>query len=139
MKPSLQPVRMHLRRLWSGVTGYAAYAALEGAVLGVFDGFTEQQLLEAIETDCDVWAVPWGDFEEFRGQVRLLSQDPRFQKHGHLLTVENVLLWLTGKDGRPLLASVIINTPGGVQWLSRQLEGFKTGVMEPLEEVEEVG
>ena len=136
MEHELQPVRQNLRKIWSSTKDYMAYSALEGAVLGIFDCFTLEDLMKAIEENWDIWNMPWHEGEEFRYQFKLLSRDPRFMKHSHLLTVENIILWLTGEEGRPLHASMIINSPGGVEWLGRQIEGIRTGLMEPLEEEE---
>jgi len=134
MEEKLQGVRHNLRSIWSSTKDYMAYAALEGAILGIFDCFTLEDLLKAIKEDWDIWNMSWNEGEEFRYQLKLLSRDPRFVNHSHLLTVENVILWLSGKEGRPLHASMIINSPGGVEWLGRQIEGIRTGLMEPLEE-----
>jgi len=137
MEHEFQPVRDNLRKIWSSTKDYMAYSALEGAVLGIFDCFTLEDLMRAIEENWDIWNMPWYEGEEFRYQFKLLSRDPRFMKHSHLLTVENIILWLTGEEGRPLHASMIINSPGGVEWLGRQIEGIRTGLMEPLEEEKE--
>jgi len=134
MEAKLHPVREKLRSIWSSTQDYLAYSALEGAILGIFDCFTLDDLMRAIKENWDIWNMPWNEGEEFRYQFKLLSRDPRFVKYGHLLTVENVMIWLTGEDGRPLHASMIINSPGGVEWLGRQIEGIRTGLMEPLEE-----
>lgn len=134
MENKLQPVRQNLRSIWSSTKDYLAYSALEGAILGIFDCFTVEDVMRAIEEDWDIWDMPWYEGEEFRYQFKLLSRDPRFMKHSHLLTVENIILWLSGKEGRPLHASMIINAPGGVDWLGRQIEGIRTGLMKPLEE-----
>lgn len=134
MEEKLQPVRQSMRNIWSSTQDYLAYSALEGAILGIFDCFTLEDLRRAIEEDWDIWNMPWHEGEEFRYQFKLLSRDPRFMKHNHLLTTENILLWLTGKDGRPLHASMIVNSPGGVEWLGRQIEGIRTGLMESLDE-----
>ncbi len=134
MENKLDPIRQNLRRIWSSTKDYVAYAALEGAILGVFDLIPVEDVMRAIEENWDIWNMPWHEGEDFRRPLKLLSQDPRFAKHSHLLTVENILIWLTGKEGLPLHASIIINTPGGVEWLGRQIEGFRTGLMEPLDE-----
>lgn len=134
MEERLQSARLSLRSVWSSTKDYLAYSALEGAILGIFDCFTLDDLLRAIKEDWDIWNMPWNEGEDFRYQFKLLARDPRFVKHNHLLTVENVMIWLTGKEGRPLHASMIINSPGGVEWLDRQIEGIRTGLMEPLEE-----
>lgn len=112
---------------------YVAHEALEGAVLGLFDLFTPEQLCQAIMEDIPIWESPWGDAEGFKFQFQLLARDARFGKWAHLLTAENVLIWLTDDKGRPLLASVVVNTPGGPAWLERQVEAVKSGLMEPIE------
>ena len=149
----LQPIRENMSRIWRGATGaftgYIAYNALEGAVLGIFDCFTEQDLArciieynEAVKMSMappGLWDFDWLEFEEFRLQFRMLARDSRFERYLNELTVENVLLWLSAEDGRPQLASLMVNTPGGTAWLEHQIASIKMGLMEPLVEEERVG
>jgi len=114
-----------LFKLKTGVRDIMVQAALEGVVLGVFDQFTREQLLEAITSDSDVWGIEWGDFEEFRPQLVSLMGDPVNRQVVRGFSLEDVVAWLRVSDARPDLASVIINTPKGVEWLSRQVEVFK--------------
>ena len=114
-----------LFKLKTGARDMMVQAALEGVVLGVFDQFTREQLLEAITNDYDVWTTAWGDFEEFRPQLLSLMGDPVNQQVVRDFTLEDVVAWLRVGDARPDLASVIINTGGGVPWLRRQVDSFK--------------
>lgn len=118
-----------LFKLKSGVKDMMVQAALAGVVLGVFDQFTREQLLEAITLNQDVWAVAWGDFEEFRPQLLSLMADPVNMQVVRDFTLEDVVLWLRAADARPDLVSVIINTSSGVQWLQRQIDTFKTHLL----------
>ena len=133
----LKPIKDNLNKIWQGTTGrfteYLAYEALEGAVLGIFDCFSLQDILNAITENTAVWDLPWGDFETFRFQLQMLSRDERFSRNAHLLTAENVLIWLSDDKTRPGIASLIINTPGGPAWLTRQVESLKTGALSPIE------
>ena len=115
-----------LFKLKTGVRDLMTQAAVEGIILGVFDQFTREQLLEAINLDQDMWAVAWGDFEEFRPQLVSLMADPVNAAVVAGFTLEDVVGWLRVGDARPDLASIIINTPSGVEWLRRQIDTFKT-------------
>ena len=138
MSERLQPIQDKLSNIFKGVSGtftqYIAYEALEGAILGIFDLFTPEDLYRAITQNVDIWDAPWGEGEQFRFQFQLLARDDRFQKYAHLLTPENVLIWLTDDKARPEIASIIINTSGGPDWLTRQIEGIKEGLNAPIEE-----
>lgn len=117
-------------------------------MLGIFDGFTAEQVYEAIVKYIeardrggeppDFWSVNWGEYEEFRFQFRVMAHDPRYEKYLRLLDSENVLVWLSAKDARPDLASVILNTAGGIQWLDWQIGRIVKALRAPLEE-EKVG
>jgi len=149
---NIQPIRENLGRIWRGATGafteYIAYNALEGAVLGIFDCFTEEDVALGIleyndavgkgESPPGMWDVYWAEFEEFRLQFQMLARDGRFAKYMDEFNAENVLTWITAEDGRPQLASLVVNTPGGVAWLNHQIESMRRGLSEPLE-VEVVG
>ena len=120
------------------------YKALRGAVRGIFDNFTATQLYEAIlsynkaiekgETPLDIWSVNWGSYEEFRDQFRRMAQQQQYRQHLNKLTVENVMVWLNSKDERQDLASVLINTPHGFEWLAYQLECIIIGLTAPKPE-----
>ena len=125
-------------RLKTGVRDLMTQAAVEGIILGVFDQFTREQLLEAITLDQDMWAVAWGDFEEFRPQLVSLMRDPVNAVVVAGFTLEDVVAWLRVGDARPDLASIIINTPRGVEWLQRQIDVFKQHLV-GLAEVGESG
>ena len=71
-------------------------------------------------------------------QLQLLSRDERFKKNAHLLTAENVLIWLSDDKARPGFASIIINTEGGPAWLERQIEALKSGAFSPIEVIQDV-
>jgi len=125
-------------RLKTGVRDLMTQAAVEGIILGVFDQFTREQLLEAITLDQDMWVVGWGDFEEFRPQLVALMRDPVNAAVVAGFTLEDVVAWLRVGDARPDLASIIINTPRGVEWLQRQIDTFKQHLV-GLAEVGESG
>ena len=125
-------------RLKTGVKDLMTQAAVEGIILGVFDQFTREQLLEAITLDQDMWAVAWGDFEEFRPQLMSLMRDPVNAAVVSGFTLEDVVAWLRVGDARPDLASIIINTDGGVDWLRRQIDVFKQHLV-GMTEVDESG
>ena len=118
-----------LFKLKTGVRDLMTQAAVEGIILGVFDQFTREQLLEAINLDQDMWTVAWGDFEEFRPQLVSLMADPVNAAVVRDFTMEDVVGWLRIGDARPDLASIIINTPGGIEWLGRQIDTFKTHLL----------
>lgn len=143
MSERFQPIQNKLNKVFKGVTGkfteYVAYEALEGAILGIFDLFQPDDLYRAITQNVDIWDAPWGEGEHFRFQFQLLARDERFQKYTHLFTAENVLVWLTDDKVRPEIASIIINTPGGTDWLEKQVEGIRTGLTAPMEEEKIVG
>ena len=135
---NIAPVREKFSKIFVGFSGkfteWMAYEALEGAILGLFDCFTPEQIYEAITEDIAIWKTPWHDFEEFRYQLRLIGHDPRFTKYEHLFTTENIIEWLSDKEARPILASLIVNTPGGYEWLDKQVMEFKQELTAPLEE-----
>ena len=149
----LQPIRDNLGRIWTGAKGaftdYIAYNALEGAVLGIFDCFSEEDVARGIleyneavrngGVPPGMWEVDWAEFEEFRLQFRMLARDSRFERYFGELTAENVLTWLSAEDGRPQLASLVVNTPGGYAWLEHQIGSIRKGLAEPLEEEQVVG
>ena len=134
----IAPVRKKFNKIFVGFSGkfteWMAYEALEGAILGLFDLFTPEQIYEAITENIEIWKTPWYDFEEFRYQLRLIGHDPRFTKYEHLFTTENIIEWLSDAQARPVLASLIVNTPGGYEWLDRQVIEFKQELTAPLEE-----
>lgn len=138
MSDRLQGVRNNLSKLWTSSTGkvknYFFYELVEGAVLGIFDLFSGEDLYRAIVQDVSIWDSDWEEGEEFRFQFQMLSRDPRFMAHAGLLTPENVLTWLADDKSAPEKAGVIINTPGGPEWLVRQVEGIKAGLEAPLVE-----
>jgi len=117
-------------RLKTGVRDMMTQAAVEGVVLGVFDQFTREELLQAITVDADIWEEGWGGFEEFRPQLVSLMGDPVNSAVVEELTLEDVVTWLKVGDARPDLVSVIINTPSGVEWLRRQIQTFKTHLLD---------
>ena len=119
-----------LFKLKTGVRDLVTQAALEGVVLGVFDQFTREQLLEAITLDLDMWSVEWGDFEEFRVQLVGLMRDPVNKAVLQGFTLEDVVAWLRVSDARPDLASILINTEGGLPWLEKQIKVFKQNLVE---------
>lgn len=139
MSERFQPIQEKLNRVFKGVSGrfteYIAYEALEGAILGIFDLFQPDDLYRAITQNVDIWDAPWGEGEQFRFQFQLLARDDRFHKYAHLFTPENVLIWLTDDKARPEIASIIINTPGGPEWLKRQIDGIREGLNAPMEEL----
>ena len=138
MSDRLEGVKSNLSKLWtsgtSKVKNWLFYDLVEGAVLGIFDLFTGEDLYRAIIQDVDIWETSWEEGEEFRFQFQMLSRDPRFLEHAGLLTPENVLTCLADDKSAPEKAGVIINTPGGPEWLVRQVEGIKAGLEAPLEE-----
>ena len=142
MSDRLQGVKTNLSKLWTSGAGkvknYFFYELVEGAVLGIFDLFTGEDLYRAIVQDVSIWDSDWEEGEEFRFQFQMLSRDPRFMAHAELLTPENVLTWLADDKASPEKAGVIINTPGGPEWLVRQVEGIKRGLEAPMAEEEEV-
>ncbi len=138
MSDRLQGVKANLSKLWTSGTGkiknYFFFELIEGAVLGIFDLFTGEDLYRAILQDVNIWDSDWEEGEEFRFQFKMLARDPRFQMHAGLLTPENVLTWLADDKSAPEKAGVIINTPGGPEWLVRQVDGIKRGWEAPMEE-----
>lgn len=142
MSDPLQGVKINLSKLWTSGTSklknWLFYDLVEGAVLGIFDIFTGEDLYRAIIQDVNIWESDWEEGEEFRFQFQMLSRDPRFREHAGLLTPENVLTWLADDKSAPEKAGVIINTPGGPEWLVRQVEGIKRGLEAPLVEEEPV-
>lgn len=135
---NIAPVREKFSKIFIGFSGkfteWMAYEALEGAILGLFDFFTPEEIYQAILEDISIWKNPWHDFEEFRYQLRLIGHDPRFTKYEHLFTTENIIEWLSDKEARPILASLIVNTQGGYEWLEKQISEFKQELTAPLEE-----
>ena len=134
----IAPVRDKFNKVFIGFSGkfteWMAYEALEGAILGLFDCFAPEDIYIAIVDNTNIWKTPWYDFEEFRYQLRLIGHDPRFTKYEHLFTTENIIEWLSDAQARPVLASLIVNTPGGYEWLDRQVIEFKQELTAPLEE-----
>jgi hypothetical protein len=135
---NIAPVRVKFSKIFVGFSGkfteWMAYEALEGAILGLFDCFSPEEIYQAITEDISIWRNPWHNFEEFRYQLRLIGHDPRFTKYEHLFTTENIIEWLSDKEARPILASLIVNTPGGYEWLEKQVSEFKQELTAPLEE-----
>ena len=133
----LQPIRNKFSQVFVGFKGkftdWMMYEALEGAILALFDFFTPEQIYQAIQEDISIWDTPWYDFNEFRYQLQLIGHDPRILKHQESFTAENIILWLGAKDGRPMLASLIVNTPGGFNWLEKQVAEIKTALTSPIE------
>lgn len=121
-------------RLKTGVRDMMTQAAVEGVVLGVFDQFTRENLLEAITLDADIWGEGWGAFEEFRPQLVSLMADPVNAGVVKGLSLEDVVSWLTVGDARPDLVSVIINTENGIPWLQRQVDTFKSHLLDGEQE-----
>ena len=133
----INPIREKFIRLFTGFKGkftdWMIYETLEGAMLGLFDFFTPEQIYEAIQHDISIWNTPWYDFEEFRYKLQLIVQDPRIIKYKDEFNAENIILWLAEKNARPLLASLIVNTPNGLRWLEKQVEELKEGLTNSIE------
>lgn len=134
----IAPIREKFNKIFIGFSGkfteWMAYEVLEGAILGLFDFFSPEEIYEAIKENISIWKTPWYDFEEFRYQLRLIGHDPRFTKYENLFTTENIIEWLSDKEARPVLASLIVNTPGGYEWLENQVSEFKKELTAPMEE-----
>ena len=120
-------------RLKTGVRDLVTQAAVEGVVLGVFDQFTREELLQAITVDANIWGEGWGVFEEFRPQLVSLMGDPVNARVIEDMVLEDVVAWLRVGDARPDLVSVIINTPEGLPWLRRQIDTFKQHLLGSVE------
>ena len=133
----IQPIREKFNRIFVGAKGkftdWMIYEFLEGAMLGIFDFFTPEQIYQAITEDISIWNTPWYDFEEFRYQLQLLGHDPRFLKYQELFTAEDIIIWLSNKNARPVLASLIVNTPNGFNWLEKQVKEIKGALTSPIE------
>lgn len=114
-------MREALAKAATFASSWVGESALEGAVLGLFDNFTLEDVYACIVGRVDVWTSDWGEHEGLRPQVLDLARNPKWRKHLDLLTTENVFDWLRGEDARPDVASLILNTPGGLEWLDRQI------------------
>lgn len=114
-----------LRTAESGLNDVMAYSLLEGAVLGVFDCFELKDIHMAIRSNVDLWDADWEDFEDVRTYFKALSKERTINRHGHLLTTENIIAWLMHPEARPDLANLIVNTPGGLEWLDGQVKRFR--------------
>lgn len=122
----MERVKSLLGKAASFASSYVGEAALEGAVLGLFDNFSLEDLLGAIRGNVNVWGSDWGEYEHVRSEFLELSKNPKWREHFDLLNAENVLEWLRSPDARPDIASLMVNTPGGVEWLSRQVAQIRS-------------
>ena len=98
MSDPLQGVKTNLSKLWTSGTSklktWLFYDLVEGAVLGIFDIFSGEDLYRAIVQDVNIWESDWEEGEEFRFQFQMLSRDPGVLEDEGVLTPENVLTWL---------------------------------------------
>ena len=119
-------------KLRAGINDVITQAAVEGIILGVFDMFTVQDVYSGIQEDVDLWGSKWGELEDMRNQLQNVAVDPNLMVYIQTVAVEDVLAWLRHPEARPDLASIIINTPNGVQWLGKQLQSAKNGLTETV-------
>lgn len=141
---SVRKIATNLKTIWTKTSGkftdYIAYEALRGAVMGIFDNFTAQDVYDTIqiynnalskdEPPKSLWEVDWGELEQFRYEFKLLAKDSRYAKYIDKVNAENILSHLARKKGgRVDLAGIIINTPNGVEWLSWEINNFLDGLM----------
>ena len=119
-------------KLRAGINDIITQATIEGIILGVFDMFTIQEVYSGIQEDIDLWTSKWGELEDMRDQLQNISLDPKLMNYMQTVTVEDVLAWLRHSEARPDIASIIINTPNGVQWLEKQLQSAKNGLKETI-------
>lgn len=98
-------------------------------MLALFKQFTLEQVLFAIRNNVDLWNSKWGDRERLRNVFVALGKDLRFRMHLPLLTTKNVLRMLAEPDALPAYASLIVNTPGGLEWLELQVVTIKKAIL----------
>ncbi|MDD3492286.1 MAG: hypothetical protein PHU95_05470 [Candidatus Thermoplasmatota archaeon] len=90
---------------------------------------TPAQCHECIRSNTKLWsAVP----KNITKNGVSLAQRHRaiFKRFYDSLTIDLLMDWL--KKDRPDLFSIIINTPGGVEWLDGQLQEVKVSILDRL-------
>jgi len=90
---------------------------VRGYLLEKIEGVTPSQLYQAIKEGEDI-LLSEHDARYGRKWARKLS------RYMGYVNTKTVLAWLS--HDRPDLASLIVNTPGGVRWLTRQIEHVKS-------------
>jgi len=93
---------------------------LRGYILKRLENVTLEQLYQAIRDGENV-LLPEEDVRFGRKWIRKLS------KYVDYVNVETVLMWLS--QDRPELATLIINSEGGVKWLAEQVERVKSQLL----------
>lgn len=93
------------------------------------EGVSVSDCLRAIKSNTKLWkSVP--DTITDDGMEIVRKHSVVFKRCYDTLTVDLVLQWLQ-KD-RSDLYSIIVNTPGGVEWLDGQLEEIKQSILEKM-------
>lgn len=88
---------------------------LAGALVGFLDGHSPHDVYELIKSNGDI-AIPDKDLPRIRRMVAYL--------HGESLTPSTIIKTLS--RSRPDIVSVIVNHPGGISWLDKQISIIKT-------------
>lgn len=96
------------------------YAAdfVRGLMVELLKDMTAKDCYRAIRDNVNLWSA---SPKSLQGEGHTLAG--RFEQYSGFLTTELVIEWL--KADRPDLASVIVNTPGGIEWLDGQVENVK--------------
>jgi len=107
--------------------GFGSGIALEvvkGFVLEIIKDVRAEDIPDAIKSNKDLWSISISD-ERVAPIISRLNPAFKYylEKFGGLITTETVINWLIKE--RPDIAMIIINTRGGYDWLSRQVENFK--------------
>lgn len=105
-----------LQKVGRVVTGGFGDQVLIGVILGLIEGVSPGQLYAFIVNKADLMSRV-SDFNWQR--VRTVSSSMKLDEI-NLLRIQNEL-----REDRPDLLSVIINTPGGNEWVEDQLEKAK--------------
>jgi len=119
------------RRFLENLAADVGLQIIRGYLVERLSSLTPQQLYDAIQRwDTDLWAHT-NQEDKLRGQ-QWAHKYRRFQNH---VTGENVYEWL--RWDRPDLASCILNTPKGLEWLEKVVANVKVNLWPPVEIVTE--
>jgi restriction endonuclease Mrr len=120
----------------NGVKAFLENLAIEGAIdftraflNEALNRKTEAEVKWAIENDIDLFDVVNQYNPELIETGRKLANrfEKQVRKYYDRINLDLVVEWLA--QDQPSKISIIVNTPGGMEWLAREIEKIKTKII----------
>jgi len=122
-------INLNLKQLGFSFITTIAIEIARGILNESIKEVTPVDLYNAIKNNQDLWSTTPEDIKK-AGRRFKEKFGPIIEKYKDEINVDLVLRWL--KEDRPELYSTIINTEGGIEWISRQTEIIKQKIFEEL-------